>query len=330
MNNGNRPIIRAFAKECLPAGYPILDEVKGGKARTIARHSAKPIYHNPHPMSHQISGTAPILRAPLLRHVDAKLIQLLRDLRTEEWELQTIAPAWKVRDVAAHLLDTVLRKLSLVRDRFFVEQLKIHSEQDVVNLVNRLNREGVTVYRRLSPPVLIDMMEIACRQSADFHESLDPFAPAIFNVSWAGESTSLNWFDTARELTERWHHQQQIRHATNRPGIMTPELYHPVLDCFVRGLPYAFRNVDSPVGTTVQLDISGDCGGTWLLLKNDQRWRFAPTSANPPTARVIIPQEIAWRVFTKGIDRNEALALSSVKGDAALAERIFHLTAIVG
>ena len=281
-------------------------------------------------MSDRISGTEPILCAPLLRHVDAKLIHLLRDLRPEEWDLQTIAPAWKVRDVAAHLLDTVLRKLSMVRDHCFAEQPDIRSEQDVIDLVNRLNREGVTFYRRLSPPVLIDMMELACRQSADFHESLDPFAPAVFNVSWAGESVSLNWFDTARELTERWHHQQQIRHATDRPGIMTPELYHPVLDCFVRGLPCAFRNVASPVGTTMQLDIAGDCGGSWLLSKNDSGWAFASTSATPPAARAIIPQQIAWRVFTKGIDRKEALALSSIEGDTTLGERVFHLTAIVG
>jgi uncharacterized protein (TIGR03083 family) len=281
-------------------------------------------------MSEQISGTEPILCAPLLRGVDAKLIELLRDLRPDEWDLQTIAPAWKVRDMAAHLLDTVLRKLSMVRDHCFVENSTIRSPRDLIDLVNRLNREGVTVYRRLSPPVLIGMMETACRQSADFHESLDPFAPAVFNVSWAGESASLNWFDTARELTERWHHQQQIRQATDRPGIMTPELYRPVLDCFMRGLPYAFRDVDSPIGATVQLDISGDCGGTWLLSKNEQGWAFTPSSGAPPVARAIIPQEIAWRVFTRGIDRKEALALSTVEGDSALGEPIFHLTAIVG
>jgi uncharacterized protein (TIGR03083 family) len=281
-------------------------------------------------MSDRISDTEPILCAPLLRLVDAKLIQLLRDLRPDEWELQTIAPAWKVRDVAAHLLDTVLRKLSLVRDRCFVENPTVRSPQDVLDLVNRLNCEGVSVYRRLSPSVLIDMMKTACRQSADFHESLDPFARAAFNVSWAGESASLNWFDTARELTERWHHQQQIRQSTDRPGIMTPDLYHPVLDCFVRGLPCAFCNVDSPVGTTVRLEISGSCGGIWLLSKNDQGWALTTSSETPSVARAIIPQEIAWRVFTKGIDRNEALALSTLEGNTALAERIFHLTAIVG
>jgi hypothetical protein len=107
---------------------------------------------------------------------------------------------------------------------------------------------------------LIDMIKKACEQSADFHESLDPFAPAAFNVSWAGEQTSLNWFDTARELTERWHHQQQIRLATSRPEIMTPELYHPVLDCFVRGLPHAYRDVNAPAGTVSRLEISGERG----------------------------------------------------------------------
>ena len=281
-------------------------------------------------MADHISGTEPILCAPLLRRVDAKLIELLRDLRPEEWDLQTLAPAWKVRDVAAHLLDTCLRKLSMVRDGCFVEQSHITSEQDVVNLVNRLNREGVAVYRRLSPPVLIDLMESACRQSADFHESLDPFAPALFNVSWAGESSSLNWFDTARELTERWHHQQQLREATNRPGIMTPDLYHPVLDCFLRGLPHAFRAVESPTDTIIQIDIDGDCGGAWLLTRSESAWLFASTLTGSPAARVTIPQQIAWRVFTKGISRSEAISQSAIQGDRTLGDRVFQLTAIVG
>src|ERR1700732_4337571 len=89
------------------------------------------------------NGPGPILCAHLLRKVDAKLLELLGSLRPEEWNLQTVAPAWKVRDVAAHLLDTVLRKLSLVRDGWLVEQPAIRSAEDLVALVNRLNREGV-------------------------------------------------------------------------------------------------------------------------------------------------------------------------------------------
>jgi len=82
-------------------------------------------------------------------------------------------------------------------------------------------------------------MEDASREWAEFHQSLDSIAEAGFGVSWAGEVKSANWFDTAREFTDRWHHQQ-IRLATNRPGIMTRELYYPVLDCFMRALPFTY------------------------------------------------------------------------------------------
>jgi len=281
-------------------------------------------------MNRHSSGTDPILCAHVLRTVDEKLVDLLGSLAPSEWDLQTVAPLWKVRDVAAHLLDTVLRKLSMVRDSCYVEAVTIRSPQDVVALVNRLNAEGVTVYRRLSPPVLINLMRTACEQSARFHESLDPFASATFNVSWAGEETSLNWFDTARELTERWHHQQQIRLATNRPGIMTPDLYHPVLDCFARGLPHVYRDVDAPAGTILLLEISGECGGQWFLSRGMTRWDFVSPPAKEVASRVTIPQELAWRVFTKGIDRDSARRQIAVEGNRNLGEKVLDLIAIVG
>src|ERR1700730_10646127 len=246
-------------------------------------------------MQGESSASDPILCAHLMRRVDEKLIDLLSSLTPAEWDLQTVAPLWKVRDVAAHLLDTALRKLSIVRDSCNVERVNIRSPQDLIAFINRLNREGVTVYRRLSPKVLIGMMKEACEQSARFHESLDPFAPAAFAVSWAGEEKSLNWFDTAREFTERWHHQQQIRLATNRPGIMTPELYYPVLDCFVRGLPHVYRDVDAPIGATFLLEISGECGGQWFLSRGSTRWNFASRSVGEFASRVKIPQELALR-----------------------------------
>jgi uncharacterized protein (TIGR03083 family) len=261
--------------------------------------------------------------------VDTELIHLLRSLAPGEWEVQTIAPLWKVRDVAAHLLDTALRKLSLARDSWFVESVEIGSARDLADLVNRLNREGVAVYRRLSPPVLIDAMKLACEQSAAFHESLDPFAPARFPVSWAGEETSQNWFDTARELTERWHHQQQIRFALDRPGIMIPELYHPVLDTFARGLPHLYQEINAPAGAAVVLHVSGECGGEWFLRKGSGRWDLVKKLDRGIASRVTIPQELAWRVFTKGIDRNAALRLIGIEGDRHLGEKVLDLTAVV-
>lgn len=281
-------------------------------------------------MSTKLNGTEPILCAPVIRLVDQHLIDLLTSLDPADWDRATIAPQWSVRDVAAHLLDTALRKLSMGRDKCFVESSTVRSPQDVITLVNRLNREGVTVYRRLSPPVLIQLMQLACHQTADFYESLNPFDQAAIGVSWAGEMTSLVWFDNARELTERWHHQQQIRLAVNRPGIMTPLLYHPVLDTFMRGLPHTYRDISAPDSAALLIEISGDCGGRWCLLRSDEKWSFAGELPAHITAHITIPQTIAWRIFTKGIDFQSARDQVTISGDNALAEHALKLVAIVG
>jgi len=281
-------------------------------------------------MNVRLSGTEPILCAPAIREVDLRLCELLASLSLDEWELPTIVPGWAVRDVAAHLLDTALRKLSGGRDKYRVEKITINSPQDVVLLVNRLNREGVTVYRRLSPPILTQLMRLACAETADFYESLDPFFPAAIGVSWAGEMSSLVWFDNARELTERWHHQQQIRLATNRPGIMTPSLYFPVIDTFLRGLPYTFRDVDASAGTALLIEVAGDCGGQWCLVRSEERWGFTSEIPACVEAHVVIPQDIAWRLFTKGIDRESALAEITMSGNTEIGGHVLDLTAIVG
>src|SRR5690348_9137597 len=48
----------------------------------------------------------PILTAHLFPKVDGLLLELLRSLSPEDWEKQTVSGRWRVRDVAAHLLDT--------------------------------------------------------------------------------------------------------------------------------------------------------------------------------------------------------------------------------
>ena len=276
----------------------------------------------------------PILTAHLFPKIDGLLLDLLRSLSPEDWDKQTVSPKWKVKDVAAHLLDTPLRGLSIGRDGYLPPGPKLDSPGALGAYIDRLNEEGVTVYRRLSPAVLMSLLELACKQLADYHAARDPYAVAPYGVSWAGEEKSANWFDTAREYTERWHHQQQIRLALDRPealrnGIMTRELYYPVLDCFMRALPFTYRNVPAASGTSVRIAVSGECGGTWHLRREDSKWVLAQNECGHPSAETTIPQEIAWRIFTKGIDRESALSQVRISGDHALALPVLGMVSIV-
>ncbi len=272
----------------------------------------------------------PVFTAHLFPKIEALLLELLRGLAPEDWGRPTLAGGWNVKDVAGHLLDTHLRKLSGCRDGWRPPDGGPAAGEDLVAFVNRLNRDGVAAARRFSPRVLVALMDVASAESCRYHQALDPFAEAPFAVSWAGESRSLNWFDTAREYTERWHHQQQIRVAVARPGIETRELYYPVLDCFMRALPFAYRGLERPVGTLARFIVSGDAGGAWLLFREPDGWRLAGEGTGGAASETTIPQAIAWRLFTKGIGRDDARAQVQVSGDAELGLEILRMVAIVG
>ena len=269
------------------------------------------------------------MTAHLVPIVEARLIDLLRSLDAREWALQTVAPAWRVKDVAAHLLDTQQRQASRLRGGPQPPPA-IRSNADLVAFINRQNAEGVRRYRRLDPSHLIALLEEGAREFAEYHRSLDPFADAPFGVSWAGEETSANWFHTAREFTERWHHQQQIRLAVGKPGIMTPELYHPVLDCFMRALPFTYRGKARAPGTLARFTVSGDCGASWHLSRDAGGWRLVDSPTATPVSETTIPQEIAWQIFTKGMSREAAEPQVQVKGDTDLGLHVLAMIAIVG
>jgi uncharacterized protein (TIGR03083 family) len=281
-------------------------------------------------MDAQLKSLPPIFTASLFPALEAKLIELLRSLAPDDWEKRTLAPKWKVKDVAAHLLDTQTRGLAAVRRGYKPENSKKLTPDKLLSLINTLNAEGVRTYGSLSPEDLISRMEAASRELADYVQALDPFAPAVFPVSWSGDEQSPNWFHTAREFTERWHHQQQIRVAVNKPGIMTLEFYFPVLDCFMRALPYTYRNVEAEPGSIAQFNISGECGGSWYLLRDSEGWKLIASLTGEKISETTIPQEIAWRIFTKGIAREEARSHVQVAGSEVVGLHILQMISIVG
>lgn len=207
----------------------------------------------------------PIDVIPLLPALDRKLIELLKPLSAEEWQAQTIAKLWKVKDVVAHLLDGNIRILSMARDGYSNSAPEIGSYQDLLGYLNGLNAEWVAAMKRASPQMLILLHEVTGPMFCEYYASLDPFGKAVFPVDWAGESESKNWMHIARDYTEKFLHQQQIRDAVNKPGIMTREFFYPFIDVFMLAPPYTFRNITAPDGTAVKVTVTGETGGSRVL-----------------------------------------------------------------
>jgi uncharacterized protein (TIGR03083 family) len=263
---------------------------------------------------------APRSVAALFAPLHRELMSVLRGLAESDWERPTVAKAWRVRDVTAHLLDGDLRKLAGHRDGHpLAPGRPLHGYADVVDFINELNASGVGYARRLSPRLLTDLLDITGRWVAEFIETLDPRAPAKISVLWAGETQSENWMDTGREYTERWHHQMQIRDAAGAPGLLDARWLDPLLDFSVRALPPAYAAMDVPEGTAVTLIVRGEAFWIWTLLREGGRWMLYRGQLENPATTVIVEPDVAWRLFYNALSPERAREEITVYGDESLA-----------
>jgi uncharacterized protein (TIGR03083 family) len=259
-----------------------------------------------------------------------ELMSLLHGLREADWSRPTACALWSVKDIVAHLLDSGLRRLSSGRDGFMpAPERGILGYTDLVAHLNRLNAEWVGAARRLSPQVLLELMDVMAPKVHTFFGSLDPHAPAVFGVAWAGEESSPVWFDIGREYTERWLHQQQIREAVGAPGLVGREWLHPALDIFMRALPHTYRAVPAAPGRSIHFSIRGEAGGDWTLRRQPQGWRLFAGHDDHSAARVSLDQEAAWKLFSKGLSPEAARRSVKIEGDLGLGEPVFRALAVM-
>ncbi len=269
----------------------------------------------------------PVLVADRFPRLLTALLDLLADLRDEEWQ-QRVHGDWSVKDLAAHLLGDELNILSGKRDGYREQVGPLDTWNRLVEFINHRNAQWVEAMRRLSPRVIQELLLISGNQANAFFQSLDMHATGG-PVDWAGPDPAPVWLDVAREFTERWHHQQHIRQAVNKPGAMEPYFLAPVLATFVFALPRTVQELSAPDGTALRLIITGEAGGVWTVLRESSRWELYSGSAGAVQALVEMPQEIAWQVFTRGISKETARQYAALSGDMTLAEEVLTATAII-
>ncbi len=266
---------------------------------------------------------------PLLYEIDKKFMELLVALTPEDWQKQTVAKQWKVKDVVAHLLDGNIRLLSMLRDGYSGEKPNIQSYQDLVDYLNALNADWVKALKRVSPEVLILLHQTTGKLYCDYYASLNPFDTAPFSVAWAGESESKNWMHIAREYTEKFLHQQQIREAVGKPGIMTREFFYPFIDIFMVALPYTYRDTLAENGIIIKLTVTSDIGGSWFLIRENNNWILSKENNKTTTAEISIDPNDAWVLFSKSIRPEHIRHKINITGNEKLGEIALTMVSVM-
>jgi hypothetical protein len=214
------------------------------------------------------------------------------------------------------------------RDGHVGGSIVTESWHDLVAEINRRNEVWVDAMRRVSPALLVELLTWLRAPTLRAFRDRDPNLPGG-PVSWAGPDPAPGWLHVAREYTERWHHQQQIREALREPLLDEPAFLGPVLATFARSLPRAYRDTGAPSGTQIGVDFSGPAGSRWVLVRQVDRWALLEGPADDAVAVVRLGQDAAWRLFTRGLAPEVAAAAVSVEGESSWAAPFLGAVAII-
>jgi len=275
----------------------------------------------------------PIDVLPLLPKLHHALLDLLENLTPAEWEQPSPCAGWSVKDLAAHLWGDDLGLLARRRDGCSYlppsfSGLDTDDRESLVSFINHNNTIWVEAARRLSPQIIVSLLRQSGPQVNTFLGTLD--SQAIGEpVHWAGSRPAPVWLDLAREYTERWMHQQHIRQALGRSGLVQAEFFLPLLDSFTRALPHSYRQTQAAEGTSVTWLMEHPYPFSWTLQRREGEWQLYHGRPESPTAQIELDGESAWLLFTRGITPAQAAAKARITGDESLAMPFFHTVSIL-
>lgn len=270
----------------------------------------------------------PIDVTPLLGPEREALIDVLRRLTDEQWNRSTACPGWSVHDISLHIIGDDLRRLSVARDRHGGRRPgRVETLDELVPALNAENESWVRTARTLSPRVTIELLGWLAEPTERYLSGLPPEQSGV-SVSWVAPGPAPNWLDIAREYTERWVHQQQIRDAAERPGVTERRFLEPVIDTFLRALPRTLPIEGYRSGAEVHVQVGGPLDRVWAARLAGGRWILCPPSERPDAA-VLIDPDALWRRAVRMMDREQVESHARLKGDRRLAEAVLEIRSAI-
>ncbi len=262
-----------------------------------------------------------------------EFLRLLREIEPSGWLKPSPIKGRTIKDLVSHVINGSLRNISMQRDNFMDNSNvpTIKSYDDLVNHIQKMNTDWMNVSRRLSPKILIYLLEYSDKEFYEFLKSKNPNEKALFSVAWAGETESENWFDIAREYTEKWHHQMQIRLALDKSILLDTEYTEPLYDTFMLALPHLYREFNNfENGTKIKISMTGKLNKSWIIEWQTDKWIFTDSNKSDIYTSVEIPDDIAWIIFTN-TDRKKEKYKTKIKisGDKSVGLRLLDLVTVM-
>lgn len=259
------------------------------------------------------------------------LLAILGALNQDDWERETPCPGWTVHDLVLHLLGDDFVVLSILRDGH-TAPLPSEPHESLAGMIDQLNADWIRATAgRLSPRMLRGLLVWAGEETHKFFAGVEFDSPSAMGVSWAGESPSPHGLEVAREYTERWLHQQQLRQAVGHSSLADPVLTRVFLQSLAHCLPVAYAAANEAVGTTVKLDILEFPTLSFGLRLDAPGWRLVRgRDISEADCSIVAPAEPLWRAWTTNGDPAGLRGVAVVTGRVPqLAEPLLHARAIV-
>ena len=259
-----------------------------------------------------------------------RLLDVLRSLEGADWLRPTRCPGWSVHGLGLHLLGDDLSFLSWQRDEHHGTPAPTSlDEAGFINWLDALQVEWVHAARRLSPRLVVEMLEWLNSPVAQIVDAQDP-GVIDSNVSWASKYPVPRWLDQVRELSERWIHRQQILEALGRPVDLDEDLVRPVLDGLRWAYPFHLGGVPRQPGTAVTISITGpELVDRWTLVSDGQQWQFGAATDTAAVAGIDATTNQLWRLLTNNLDSAEH-GKPTTFGDEEITEVLLRTRAIIG
>lgn len=274
----------------------------------------------------------PIETLHLFEDLNQELIYFLAELSHEEWLLPSPVAGRTIKDIASHLIDGSLRRISMQRDHFqdLTDPAPAH-HHELIHWVQEKNAQWIGSFRRLSSRIIVEMLKKYEQEVFELYSRLKPEDPALFPVSWAGHAVSPNWLDIARDYTEKWHHQMQMRMAAQKPLLMSERYLTPLYQTLLLGLPFHLDQQGFELRDhLLQIEITGKIRLRNRLIDSGQGWAFTDDTLQSPATIIRIPASIGWKYFTNTFkDKHNFVKDVEIQGNEQLATTVLKLSAVL-